>query len=86
MSGRLPQGPTSPLSPRELQVLGLVAGGATNKEVARLLQISHRTVQVHLSSIYGKLGVPNRTAAALLALRAGWIGRDEPGDSGGALP
>jgi DNA-binding CsgD family transcriptional regulator len=55
--------PIKGLSPREEQVLRLVADGATNIEVARTLSISPRTVQKHLSSIYSTLGVRSRTAA-----------------------
>jgi ATP/maltotriose-dependent transcriptional regulator MalT len=54
----------SPLSPRERQVLELVAGGRTNEEVAGLLFISPVTVKAHLRHIYEKLGVRNRVEAA----------------------
>ncbi|HEY0879854.1 MAG TPA: response regulator transcription factor [Zeimonas sp.] len=56
-----------PLSSRELQVLGLVAKGQSNREIAARLFISEHTVAGHLSSIYGKLGVTSRTAAAAFA-------------------
>lgn len=56
------------LTPRELDVLELVAQGLTDKEVAEQLVISPRTVQGHLRSIYGKLEVHSRTAAARIAL------------------
>lgn len=59
--------PTSPLSPREKQVLDLVGAGYTNDAVARELFISPQTVKTHLSRIYGKLGVPNRAAAVSAA-------------------
>lgn len=61
-----------PLTDREMEVLRLVATGASNKEIARRLCISVRTVQVHLSNIYGKLGVRSRTEATLFAIRRGW--------------
>lgn len=52
-----------PLSGRELEVLGLVAEGATDQQIARRLGISAATVSKHLSRIYARLGVPNRAAA-----------------------
>jgi DNA-binding NarL/FixJ family response regulator len=62
-----------PLTERELEVLRSVARGMTNREIGHALGISHRTVQGHLSSIYGKLGVNSRTEAVTEALRRGWI-------------
>jgi LuxR family maltose regulon positive regulatory protein len=56
-----------PLSDRELQVLQLVAGGATNRQIARDLFIAVSTVKSHLNSVYGKLGVKNRTQAVARA-------------------
>ena len=56
------------LSGREVEVLALVAGGATNAEVAKSLLLSPRTVDGHLSSIYTKLGVRSRTEAARFAV------------------
>jgi DNA-binding CsgD family transcriptional regulator len=53
------------LSPRELQVLELVRSGRTNGEIADALQVSVHTVKFHLASIYRKLGVSNRTQAAV---------------------
>jgi len=58
------------LSKRESEVLAWVGQGKTNKEVGHLLGCSHRTVQKHLERIYIKLGVENRTAAAILATEA----------------
>ena len=55
------------LSPRELEVLRLVAGGATNKAIAASLFLSERTVERHLSNIFSKLRVPSRTAATAYA-------------------
>jgi DNA-binding CsgD family transcriptional regulator len=51
------------LSPRELEVLRFIAAGKTNKEIGTILAISDRTVQVHASHIYDKIGVLNRTGA-----------------------
>ncbi|MGD2166195.1 MAG: response regulator transcription factor, partial [Anaerolineae bacterium] len=61
------------LTERELDVLRLVAEGMTNRETGRELGISHRTVQGHLASIYGKLDVSSRTEAVTEALKRGWI-------------
>ena len=61
------------LTERELDVLRLAAQGKTNRAIGSELDISHRTVQGHLASIYGKLGVNSRTEAVTEALRRGWI-------------
>ena len=61
------------LSPRELEVLRVAATGATNKEIAKGLDISPRTVQVHLANIFSKLGVGSRTEAVLTGIKRGWI-------------
>lgn len=55
------------LTDRELEVLALAAAGRSNAEVARVLWVSEATVKLHLSHIYAKLGVTNRTAAAAWA-------------------
>jgi non-specific serine/threonine protein kinase len=61
------------LSPREVEVLGLVAEGLTNAQVAQRLFLSPRTVQRHLNSIYHKLGVSSRTAATRFAMEHGLL-------------
>lgn len=66
-------GPTSALTPREVDVLRLLAGGATNKEIAGKLGVSDRTVQHHTIHIYEKLGVSTRAGASLVAARAGLV-------------
>jgi len=53
------------LTPRERQVLGWLAGGKTNRDIAAILGASRRTVEKHLEHIYDKLGVENRTAAVM---------------------
>lgn len=62
---------------RELQVLRLVAQGKANKEIARELVISDRTVQTHLVAIFRKLAVGSRTEAVARALREGWLTLDD---------
>ena len=57
------------LTPRELDVLRLLARGLPNKLIARELGIAERTVKTHVSSIFAKLGVTDRTQAALYAVR-----------------
>ncbi len=63
----------APLSAREMGILQLIARGASNKEIGRELNISRQTVKNHMSSILRKLAVNDRTQAAVLALRRGWI-------------
>lgn len=59
--------PVRNLSPRESEVLGLVATGLANKQIARRLGISERTVKAHLTAVFQQLGVTDRTQAALWA-------------------
>jgi len=61
------------LSAREIEVLQLVAKGASNEEIGKSLHISTATVKTHLIHIYGKLGVDDRTAAVTTALEKGII-------------
>jgi DNA-binding NarL/FixJ family response regulator len=67
----------SVLTARELEILGFVARGAKNREIADELAVSEQTVKNHLSSIFHKLGVPNRTHAVTYAARQGWLVLDE---------
>lgn len=62
-----------PLTPRELEVLDLMAEGLPNKAIARRLSISDQTVKFHVSAVCGKLGASNRTDAVRRALRRGLI-------------
>ena len=62
-------GPQDQLSDREREVLVLVADGLANKQIARHLGISERTVKAHLTSIFQTIGVTDRTQAALWAER-----------------
>jgi DNA-binding NarL/FixJ family response regulator len=63
----------APLSPREMEILELVIQGMSNREIAYNLGISHQTVKNHMTSILSKLGVSDRTQAAVYALRHGWV-------------
>jgi DNA-binding NarL/FixJ family response regulator len=65
------QEPVSELSPRERDVLRLIARGMENTEIARELNISPRTAKNHVSSILAKLGLPSRIQAAIYAVRRG---------------
>jgi two-component system response regulator DesR len=66
--------PAAPLSEREREVLGLVAGGATNREIAERLFLSTYTVKEHTSALYRKLNARNRAEAVQRAQRLGLIG------------
>ena len=61
------------LTDRESEVLGLLSRGLANKQIAATLGISEHTVKFHVSSIYTKLNVTNRTEAMREGLRGGWI-------------
>jgi DNA-binding NarL/FixJ family response regulator len=61
------------LTARENEVLTLIAGGRSNREIARDLELSEKTVKTHVSSILVKLGLADRTQAALYALRSGLV-------------
>lgn len=65
--------PDEPLTPREIQVLELLAEGLPNKAIAARLDISDQTVKFHMSSICGKLGAANRTDAVRRAVRRGLV-------------
>jgi ATP/maltotriose-dependent transcriptional regulator MalT len=62
-----------PLSERELEILGLIARGASNREIADQLFIAEGTVKNHVTHILGKLGVRDRTQAALKARELGLL-------------
>jgi DNA-binding NarL/FixJ family response regulator len=67
--------PVESLTPREGDVLKLVAEGKTNKEIAAVLSITERTVKFHVGAIMSKLGATNRTEAVRLAAQRGWVER-----------
>jgi len=62
-----------PLTGRELEILGYVAVGHTNSSIARTLWVTEQTVKFHLSNIYRKLGVANRTEASRQAHLHNWV-------------
>lgn len=66
-----PQAANADLTPREAEVLKLVRLGLANKQIARRLGISERTVKAHLTSVFARIGVADRTQAALWAERQG---------------
>jgi len=69
LTARTVSPPTVQLTPREIEVLGLVKDGLANKQIARRLGISERTVKAHLTSAFARIGVVDRTQAALWAER-----------------
>lgn len=73
------QGPRSAgtITPREGELLRLMAKGLSNREIARRLRIAEATVRTHLSHLFGKLGAANRVEATLYALRDGWTTLEE---------
>jgi DNA-binding NarL/FixJ family response regulator len=71
--GQVRRGPLPALSPREVDVLRLVAAGTTNREAARRLLVSEATVKTHLLHLYEKLGVNDRAAAVNEAYQRGLL-------------
>jgi len=69
----LGEGPAEPLTPRELEVLQLLAQGLSNKQIAARLAISEHTAKFHVAAILGKLGAEGRTDAVVRAARSGLI-------------
>ncbi|MFD1940304.1 MULTISPECIES: response regulator transcription factor [Nonomuraea] len=65
--------PDTTLSPRELEVLGHVAAGLSNRHISKAMFLSETTVKTHLAHIYTKLGVDSRTAAVAVASKKGLI-------------
>ncbi len=73
LMGQMRRPASEPLSQRELEVLALIARGATNREAARQLFISEATVKTHLLHVYAKLGVNDRAAAVATAFSRGYL-------------
>jgi DNA-binding CsgD family transcriptional regulator/N-acetylneuraminic acid mutarotase len=74
-------GNQSPLTERQMEVLQLVAQGATNRQIGRDLDISEHTVRKHLQNIFEKLEVGSRTEATTLAYQHGWFTLPAPGST-----
>jgi DNA-binding NarL/FixJ family response regulator len=74
--GRRREGPAG-MTAREVEVLGLLARGLSNKLIAQQLVISPKTVGNHVEHIYTKIGASTRTAAGLFAMQHGLLGEDE---------
>ncbi len=72
-AGQEMQALVAPLSPREIEILNLVANGYANKQIGHTLRISEQTVKNHITSILRKLAANDRTHAVVLALRHGLI-------------
>ena len=66
--------PPDRLTEREIEVLRLMTGGYSNREIARALKVTEGTIKNHVSNILSKLGVRDRTRAVLQAVRAGYLG------------
>ncbi len=74
----------SPLTKRETQILGLLARGMSNDDIAQELHISKNTVKVHVRNIFEKMGVQSRTEASIEAVKRGWV--EVPGLSAEQAP
>jgi DNA-binding NarL/FixJ family response regulator len=70
---RLTGGQAAPLTPRQLEVVRMLATGSTNKEIARAIGVGERTVKYHIAGIFERLGAGNRTEAVSIALRLGLV-------------
>ncbi len=68
-----PRPPAADLTPREIEVLGLLVQGLSNKAIARALSISEHTVKFHINAILGKLHAQSRTEAVVHAIRLGLV-------------
>ena len=68
-----PHGTATALTPREREILMLVAQGRSNRDIAGALVISERTARTHVSNVLAKLGLASRTQAALWAVREGLV-------------
>ena len=73
IEGRMPDGPRNPLTPRETEVVKLIAEGLNGREIADVLVISEKTVERHRSNVLEKLGLRDRVALTRWAMRRGLI-------------
>jgi len=81
--GKAMEAIAAPLTPRETQILGYIADGNSNKQIAYILQISEQTIKNHVSAILRKLNANDRAHAVVLAIRHGWISIEErPSEEG----
>jgi NarL family two-component system response regulator LiaR len=78
IAGPAAEPPHGDLTPREREVLALIVRGLSNKRIARELDVSEKTVKAHVGHVLAKLGVTDRTQAAVLAVRRGLDGSDGP--------
>jgi DNA-binding NarL/FixJ family response regulator len=77
MSPRQTETPVGALSDREMEVLKLAVSGKSNKDIAEALNISLRTVQAHMRSIFNKIGVGSRSEAIVCGLKKGWFSLED---------
>ncbi|MGP8080443.1 MAG: response regulator [Dehalococcoidales bacterium] len=77
MSPRQTETPVGVLSKREMEVLKLAVSGKSNKDIAETLNISLRTVQAHMRSIFNKIGVGSRSEAIVCGLKKGWFSLED---------
>jgi DNA-binding NarL/FixJ family response regulator len=84
--GRLSGAGPGGLTAREVEVLGLVADGLSNRAIAERLFISQKTAGRHVSNLFAKLGVHSRAQAARVALERGLLGDATPGQKMGRSP
>nr|WP_277349781.1 response regulator transcription factor [Planosporangium thailandense] len=75
---RAPRSAADSLTPREREVLVLIAEGGTNRQIAKHLGVAERTARTHVSNILGKLGLASRTQAAMWAVKEGLVAGREP--------
>lgn len=74
VAARLAERPANKeLTPREIEILQLLVKGLSNREIARVVQVSEGTVRIHVSNIFAKLGVGDRTEAAVQAIERGIV-------------
>jgi DNA-binding CsgD family transcriptional regulator len=73
VSATAPRSSREPLTPRELEVLQLIADGLSNKQIAARLWLSVETVKSHVCAVHAKLGAESRAHAVAIALRQGLL-------------